>query len=194
MRARNFSALWLTLASLAWIPPAHAGQQAIDTAKSVMTVRVYKSGVFSAFGGHDHEIAAPVAGGFVDTAARRVELRVQAAALRVRDSKGSEKDHNEIQKTMVGPEVLDAERNPEIVFKSTTVEPAGSNVWKVRGEVTLHGQTRPVTLQVTERDGHFVGNTLLKQRDFGIKPVSVAGGTVRVKDEVRIEFDIQLTR
>jgi polyisoprenoid-binding protein YceI len=194
MRAQNLSPLFLTLASLAWTPAGHAEQRAIDTAKSVLTVRVYKSGVFSAFGGHDHEISAPVASGFADTAAHRVELRVQTAALRVRDSKGSEKDHNEIQKTMLGPEVLGAEHNPEIVFKSTAVEAAGSNAWKVSGDLTLHGQTRPVTMQVTERDGHFVGNTLLKQKEFGIKPVSVAGGTVRVKDEVRIEFDIQLMR
>jgi hypothetical protein len=30
----------------------------------------------------------------------------------------------------------------------------------------------------------------LKQRDFGITPVSIGGGTIKVKDEVRIEFDV----
>jgi hypothetical protein len=39
-----------------------------------------------------------------------------------------------------------------------------------------------------------VGNAVVKQSDFGIKPVKVAGGTVKVKDEVRIEFDIQLAK
>jgi hypothetical protein len=34
----------------------------------------------------------------------------------------------------------------------------------------------------------------LKQRDFGITPVSVAGGTVKVKDQVKIEFDIATGR
>jgi polyisoprenoid-binding protein YceI len=186
--ARNLL-LFLVMSSLAW----GAHQQAIDIRKSVITVRVYKAGVFSAFG-HDHEIAAPIAGGSADTTAHHVELRIDAGALRVRDAKGSEKDHNEIQKTMLGPGVLDVERYPEIVFRSTAVEPMGQGSWKVRGNLTLHGQTGTVTVEVSQKDGHYVGSSLLKQTDFGIKPVRIAGGTVRVKNEIRIEFDIQLAR
>jgi polyisoprenoid-binding protein YceI len=88
---------------------------------------------------------------------------------------------------------LDSERYPEIVFRSTAAEPAGADSWKVSGALTLHGQTRPVTVEVTEKAGHYLGNALLKQTDFAIKPVRIAGGTVRVKDTVRIEFDIQLS-
>jgi len=167
--------------------------RAIDTSKSVMTVRVYKAGVLSAFG-HDHEITAPIAAGKADPTAPRVELRVQAAALRVRDAKASEKDRAEIQKTMLGPEVLDADRHAEIVFRSTAVEPAGAGAWTVRGTLALHGETRPIAVEVREKEGHYVGSALLKQTDFGIKPVRVAGGTVKVKDQIRIEFDIQLAR
>jgi polyisoprenoid-binding protein YceI len=170
---------------------ATAQSRSIDTEKSVMTVRVYKSGVLSAFG-HDHEIAAPIAAGTVDAAARHVELRTKAAALRVRDPKGSEKDHAEIQKTMLGPEVLDSERYPEIVFRSTSAESAGEGAWQVRGELTLHGTTKPVVVEVKDNGGHYVGTARLKQSDFGMEPVKIAGGTVKVKDEVRIEFDIQL--
>jgi polyisoprenoid-binding protein YceI len=170
-----------------------AQTRAIDTKKSVMTVRVYKAGVFSALG-HDHEIAAPIAAGKADPAARQVELRVEARRLRVEDAKVSEKDRAEIQKTMLGPEVLDVERHPEIVFRSTAVEPASAGSWTVRGSLTLHGETRPVTVEVREKEGHYVGNSILKQTEFGIKPVRVAGGTVKVKDQIRIEFDIQLAR
>jgi polyisoprenoid-binding protein YceI len=113
--------------------------------------------------------------------------------LKVRDAKGSEKDHDEIQKTMLGPEVLDAGRYPEIVFRSTAVEPIGQGSWKVRGDLTLHGQTRPVTVEVRQKDERYIGSSLLKQTDFGIKPIRIAGGTVRVKNEIRIEFDIQLS-
>lgn len=171
----------------------YAEPHAIDTHRSSMTVRVYKAGVFSALG-HDHEIAAPIAGGKVDTTAHTVELRVEARALRVADTKASEKDRGEIQKTMLGPEVLDVESHPEIVFRSTAAEPAGAGGWTLRGNLTLHGETRPVTVEVHEKEGHYVGNALLKQTGFGMKPVKVAGGTVKVKDEVRIEFDIQLAR
>jgi polyisoprenoid-binding protein YceI len=119
---------------------------------------------------------------------------VQAAALRVQDAKASEKDRAEIQQTMLGPEVLDANRHAEIVFRSTAVEPAGAGAWSVRGTLSLHGATHPIAMEVREKEGHYVGNVLLKQTDFGIKPVRVAGGTVKVKDQIRIEFDIQLAR
>lgn len=172
---------------------AHAEQHAIDTAKSTMTVRVSKAGVLSAFG-HDHEISAPIAGGSADTSAHKVELRVNASALRVQDPGISAKDRDEIQKTMLGPEVLDAERHSEIVFRSTGVETAFEGGWTVRGTLTLHGESKPVAIEVREKGGHYVGASRFKQSDFGIKPVKVAGGTVKVKDEIRIEFDIQLAR
>ncbi|HTP35650.1 MAG TPA: hypothetical protein VMJ75_25905 [Candidatus Acidoferrales bacterium] len=51
-----------------------------------------------------------------------------------------------------------------------------------------------MTVDVSEKDGHYVGSAVLKQADFGMKPVRVAGGTVRVKDEARIGFDIRLAQ
>ena len=170
---------------------ASARQHPVDTQKSTLTVRVYKAGIFSALG-HDHEIAAPIASGAVDAATARVELHMKAGELRVRDPNVSEKDRAAIQQTMLGPEVLDVERDPEIVFRSVGAEPMGAGSWRLRGDLTLHGQTRPVTVEVKDTGGHYVGTSRLKQTDFGIKPVKVAGGTVRVKDEIRIEFDIQM--
>lgn len=186
-------ALALWGASVALTAAAAAQPRAIDAGKSVILVRVYKAGVLSAFG-HDHEIAAPIARGTVDTAAGRIELRTHAGALHVRDPHISEKDRGEIQTTMLGPEVLDAEHYPEIVFRSTAVEQVSANSWSVHGNLMLHGQTNPVELEVQETNGHYVGNSKFRQTQFGIKPVKVAGGTIRVKDEIRIEFDIQLAR
>ena len=70
MRGSAIQMLALWAASLAWTA-TNAPQRAIDTEKSVMVVRVYKAGVFSALG-HDHEIAAPIARGVVNPAARQV--------------------------------------------------------------------------------------------------------------------------
>jgi polyisoprenoid-binding protein YceI len=170
---------------------ARAEPRGIDAAKSMMTVYVGKSGVFSTFG-HNHVIAAPIRGGMVDRAAHTVELTVNAAGMRVRDPDISEKERAEIQATMLGPEVLDAQRHPEIAFRATALEAASDAGWTVRGNLALHGQTKPVTLQVRETYGHYIGSVGIRQSDFGIKPVKAAGGTVKVKDEVRIEFDIQL--
>ncbi len=163
----------------------------IDAGASVITVRVFKSGLLSAFG-HNHEITARIATGTVDADSRRVEFHTRASSLRVQDPGVSEQDRAEIQKTMQGPEVLDIGRFPEISFRSTGAEAVSGNSWKVRGDLTLHGQTRPTTVDVRQEGGHYLGVAQFKQTEFGIKPVKIAGGTVRVKDEVRIEFDVQL--
>ena len=179
------------LMSLAVCAVALAEVRHIDTAASTVTVKVSKAGVLSAFG-HDHQIRAPIASGTVDTDNNKVELRISTPALKVVDSGTSDKDRAEMQSTMLGPEVLDAERSREIVFRSTAAErqPDG---WIITGDLTLHGQTNRVVVQVTEHQGgKYVGVAHIRQADFGIKPVKVAGGTVRVKDEVRIEFAIQL--
>ena len=161
----------------------------IDVQQSTMTVHVFKTGVFSAFG-HNHEVRAPIAEGTLDPQARTVEFRVRSADLKVLDPDISDKDRAETQSTMQGPQVLDVAQYPEISFRSTAIEPAGAGEWNVRGELTLRGQTRPVEVKVAEAGGHYRGSAVLRQKDFGIKPVSAAGGAVKVKDELKIDFDI----
>lgn len=185
--------LVLWAASQALTTAASAQQRGIDAEKSTITVRVSKAGVLSALG-HNHEIAAPISRSVVDLTARQLELHVNAGALQVRDPETSDKDRAQIQSTMLGPEVLNVASYPEIVFRSISAEPVGPDSWRLNGNLTLHGQTRPVAVEVKETGGHYVGTSRFKQTDFGMTPVKVAGGTIRVKDEVRIEFDIQLTR
>jgi len=102
----------------------------------------------------------------------------------------SEKERAEIQQTMLGPKVLDSGQFPEIQFRSTAVERTGDGRWTVTGDLKLHGQTRPVKLAVQAQNGHYQGSAQLKQKDFGIEPITVGGGTVKVKNELRVEFDI----
>jgi polyisoprenoid-binding protein YceI len=161
----------------------------IDVQKSSITVRAYKTGLFSAFA-HDHEISAPIASGSFDEEKRTVEFKVDAREMKVRDPGASEGDRSQVQSTMLGPKVLDTGQYQEIVFRSTSVEPAGSGKWTVQGVLTLHGQTRPVQVQVEGESRHYRGSARLKQTDFGIAPVSIGGGTIKVKDEVRVDFEI----
>jgi polyisoprenoid-binding protein YceI len=171
----------------------NAQQRRIDTNKSTIVLHVGKRGVFSGFA-HDHDIIAPITSGNVNTSnPLSVELHINARTLRVRDADTSEKDRSQIQATMLGPEVLDSERYQEIAFKSRTVEVLGAGHWTIRGELTLHGKTQSAAVEVTEKAGRYIGRAIVKQTDFGIKPVKVAGGTVNVKDEVSVEFDIQLS-
>src|ERR1700723_2486428 len=95
-----------------------AQQRNIDTQKSTMTIHVGKTGAFSGFG-HEHEVRAPIHRGTADTGANpAVEIHVNARELRVIDTDDSEQNRAEVQKTMLGLEVLDSDGHPEIVFKS----------------------------------------------------------------------------
>jgi len=182
--------VFLSAVSLVCVLGVSAQQHNIDTQKSTLTILVGKTGVFSGLG-HEHEVRAPIHSGTADTGPHpAVEMHVDARALRVIGKDEPEKDRVEVQKTMLGPEVLDSERYQEIVFKSTGADAGAEGRWTLRGNLTLRGQTRPVTVQVTLKDGRYTGDATVKQTDFGIKPPGKAG--VRAKDELRIKFDVRL--
>lgn len=60
----------------------------------------------------------------------------------------------------------------------------------MRGSLTLRGKKQPVVIEVSLESGHYRGSASILQSDFGIEPIRIAGGTVKVKDELKIEFDI----
>jgi polyisoprenoid-binding protein YceI len=191
LRCATRRTAFLVAASLMCVLRVSAQQHTVDTQKSALTIHVGKTGAFSGFG-HEHEVSAPIHSGTAETGPHpAVEIHVNARELRVIDKGDSEKDRAEVQKTMLGPEVLDSERHQEIVFKSTSAESVAQGRWTLSGNLTLHGRTRPVTVQVTQKDGHYTGEATVKQTDFGIKPPGKAG--VRAKDEVKIQFDVHLT-
>ena len=188
-RVRSFILMLVVSALAGHFQLAHAATQDIDVEHSTLTLRVYKTGLFSAFA-HDHEINAPIRLGSFDEEKQTVELNVDARTLKVMDPGTSTSERAQIQATMLGPRVLDSDKFQEIKFHSTRVEPVGEGKWAVNGELTLHGQTHPLKLEVQGEKGHYRGSAVLKQKDFGITPVSIAGGSVKVKDEIRVEFDI----
>jgi polyisoprenoid-binding protein YceI len=165
------------------------GQRAVDPDRSVITIHVFKAGLFSAFG-HEHEISAPIQQGSFSEENPAVELAVDARKLRVMDTDISDKERAEIQQTMLGPKVLDSEQFPQIRFHSTQIDHLAPAKWLVHGDLTLHGETRPVKVEVEGQNGRYRGSTQLRQKDFGITPVTAGGGTVKVKNEVRVQFDI----
>lgn len=168
-------------------PSSHV--HSFDSQRSKLTVHVFKEGVF-AFVGDEHQVDVPIASGSYDDATGAVELTVESNQLRVLDPPSR---RDKVQANMVGPRVLDAERYPTIAFRSTSVERGASDRWTVAGNLTLHGQTHPLRLQVAQVDpNHFRGTTTITQSAFGIAPLRIAGGIVRVKDDLRVDFDIVL--
>jgi polyisoprenoid-binding protein YceI len=171
------------------IPSATASSVPIDVEHSRVTIRAFKSGLFSALA-HDHEINAPLHSGRIDSSAPSVELRFDVRSLKVLDPELSAADRVKVQQTMLSDKVLDAERFSEIIFRSQTVKSLGENRFQVEGELTLHGVTRSIMVPVSLASGRYTGTVKLKQTEFGITPVKLFGGAVKLKDVVEISFDI----
>ncbi|HEV2198972.1 MAG TPA: YceI family protein [Bryobacteraceae bacterium] len=167
-----------------------ASDEIVDVNRSVLIVHVGKTGLFSA-AGHEHWVDAPISRGqFNEGAEAQVEFAVDAQKMMVRpDEKTSTKDRAMIQETMQSS-VLESQKYPEIRFRSTSVTPMGRQAWRVAGTLTLHGVSKAVAVEV-RRDGDvYAGSARLKQTEFGIQPVSIAGGVVKVKNELDITFKI----
>jgi len=198
------------LAALALSAFATAAQEkaeySIDHAKSKLEINVYKAGLLKAFG-HDHLIRASEISGRVEFDAQKIEnssvsLKVGAKSLSVIDPGESEKNRLEIQTTMTGSQVLDVAKYPEIVFSSTSVSVAKKDadgwVLTVAGKLALHGVEKPVSLSLHfhMEGGQLVamGEVFLLQTEYHITPVIVAGGSIKVKDKLRIAFAIVATK
>jgi polyisoprenoid-binding protein YceI len=171
----------------------------IDVAKSRFTARAFATGLLSAMG-HNPTLAireytgeATFSPGNLEQAT--IRFTVQSASLTVTDDI-TQKDRTELENKM-RQEVLETTAYPEIIFESSKISPnqLGENTYSVNiaGNLTLHGVNHNETIyaQVT-----LAGDTLrafgefsLRQTDYGIKLVSVAGGTLKVKDEVKVTFD-----
>lgn len=172
----------------------------IDAGQSRFMVKAFAGGFLSAFA-HDHNIAIREFSGDVHFTFGTVEpaslqLRIKSASLAVTD-KVSASDRQKIEGTM-RDEVLETGKYPEITFKSTGVSASktgdGQFQARITGELTLHGVTKPMTINAELEFGASLmrarGGFSVKQSSFDIKPVSVAGGTVKVKDELKFTFDI----
>jgi len=173
----------------------------VDASRSRFTVQAFASGLLAGFG-HNPTIAIRDFAGQADfvpdtLADASLQLSIKAASLTVVD-KVSEKDRKDIEETMLN-DVLEASLYPEILFQSTSITPTriipGRYKARIIGELTLHGMTRNglwimAQIRVDERELQASGDFSTKQRDFNLKPVSVAGGALKLKDELRLSFDV----
>jgi len=172
--------------------------------KSTVRVQVGKSGAFS-FAGHRHQVEAPVTGTVAVDAANpagsSVTLRFESARLRVLPEGEPTGDAPKVQAVMEGEKVLDVARFPEIRFVSKAVKgqtgDAGGDLALV-GDLTVHGVTRelevPVQVALEGRSLTASGRATLRHDQFGLRPVSAAGGTVKVANELKVEFRIVAER
>ena len=190
MRFRLMTVFVLLDAAMA----ATAADGTIDAQRSKITIYVGKAGLFSA-AAHNHVVDAPISSGRInESAPGYVEFTVESAKMTVEpDPKINAEDQATIQKHMQEM-TLEAVRYPDIHFRSTRAEKLSSGEWKVDGELSLHGVTKPVSLTVKQSGGAYTAHTVLKQTDFNIKPISIGGGIIKVKNEIEIDCQIFLTQ
>jgi len=181
----------VALAIATVVSKAGAQGRTIDAGRSSLTIHVGKAGLFSS-AGHEHWVEAAISSGVVDAAGATPSVRfiVQSARLEVRpDNALSTTDQAQVQSNMQ-TKVLESARYPEIVFQSTHVERGTGDAWKVDGNLTLHGVTKPLIVDVRRENDAYVGAVRIKQTEFGIHPIRVGGGLVAVKNELDIRFQV----
>lgn len=117
-------------------------------------------------------------------------------------------DKPDFDAELAGPSWLDAAKFPLITFKSTKVEVTGPNTAKVTGDFSMHGVTRPLTLDATFNGGNapngmdpagsrigFSAHGTLKRSDFGVSyGVPAPGSNFGVGDEVEIMIETEFTQ
>jgi polyisoprenoid-binding protein YceI len=197
VRRATLCALW------AWAANPAGAEEAfvVDAAASSFRISVGKSGLFS-FAGHEHQVLATAIEGRIvvnreEAARSSVNLRFETSGLKVEGQGEPAEDVPKVQAKLASPEVLNVVQFPEVTFRSTAVEarqsPDGSWNLRVTGDVTIKGASRslvlPLRVQLAEGVLTATGQTVLKQREFGITPVSV-GGVVKVRNELGLDYKI----
>ena len=183
--------------------PAQPGQ--IDLKRSAIYVYVDKTGL-----GHEHGIEGKIKSGAVQLGSKSnagsIEFDMhsfRADTDRARkyvglDGSTSESTRQQVHKNMLGADVLDVAKYPAATFAIASAlrkkTKQGKPMVELKGEFTLHGKTRPLTLyaEPTQKAGQWNlrGDFSIKQTDFGITPYRAALGTVGVADQLKIYGDI----
>jgi polyisoprenoid-binding protein YceI len=168
----------------------------IEAGMSRFTVRGFAGGLLSGLG-HNPVVAIPDFAGDVrwdpaDPQKASLHLRIRAASLAVQNDM-SDKDRREMERIM-REEIVETGKYPEIVFESTSASANANNRVEIDGNLTLHGVTRrerlPAQLAVTGDMLRAFGDFTIRQSDYRIKLASVAGGALKLKDELKFTFDI----
>lgn len=178
-----------------------------DPEVSMITVWTASEGLL-ARAGHDLALLATGWRGSASISGRQftVEVGVPARGLRAQGSvEGGrvvplgEREHRDIEATLAGPRVLDAERHAEVRWTGGgTLPDGGQGEVRADGRLTLCGTTRalPLAAAVTEQDGAVVvaGEVTLRQSAWDLRPYSAFLGTLRVKDEVQVTWRVVFRR
>ncbi len=175
-------------------------QYITDARASQFTVQVFSGGLLSAFG-HSPVISIRDFSGEAevnpdDLEHSSVKITIKAESFAVKDDI-SDKDRREIENTMQ-QDILETTSYPKIVYESSSIvaTKAGEGQYSVtlNGDLTMHGVTHSQAVSarvaLTEDSLRAFGSFSLLQTDYDLKLVTIAGGALKVKDELKFSFNI----
>ena len=169
----------------------------IDTAHSAAQFKVRHMMIANVKGEFD-KVTGTVNFDPANPAASTVEASIDASTISTRDE---QRDGH-----LKSADFLDVEKYPAITFKSKKVTATGADSFKVVGDLTIHGTTKEVSLNVeelTEEAKDPWGNmrrgasamTRINRKDFGmIFNVALEAGGFLVGEEVDLTIDVELIR
>jgi polyisoprenoid-binding protein YceI len=131
-----------------------------------------------------------------DPSAATLSAEADLGSLTTREGTGGAKpltqtDRDEIDKT--ARRILAGRGNATATFESSQAKvlPDGG---EIEGTVTINDTARPLRLRLTEQGpGRYQGTGTIVQSAHGIKPYSAFLGTLKLQDEVKLEFEVDLT-
>ncbi len=175
----------------------NSGKYRIGPETGLLLVKTRRTGL-GRKAGHDLTIEVTRWSGDVladvsDLSQSWVKVAVEVDSFEVREGLGGLKpltnsDRAEIKET-IRTKILPASEYPVITFASTEVT-GTPYAFDVTGELTIMGETQPVTVHVTMENGRLRGNATVTQTTWGITPYSAFLGALRLADEVQVEFDV----
>jgi len=175
----------------------------IDTRTSQFTVQAFASGLISAIA-HSPKIAIRDWAGAVQMASGSLEgaslkIQVKAASLEVLDEL-PDSDRRELHRVMY-KEVLETAEFPEIIYDGTmAAEKLKEDLYRLnaRGRLTLHGVSNDQDFVAQASLGvdsaRAYGSFTLLQSDYSIRIASIAGGTLKLQDELKFSFYVVARR
>ena len=181
----------------------HPGRHQLGPDHGRVILRTFRDGL-AATAGHDLTIEATRWSGVLavneDLSPAGLDVHIDVGALVVREGTGgvkplSDRDRREVAVT--ARKTLAADRYPEAVFAANTFAPAaaGDGGGEISGTFTLHGETRPLRLRVSQTGpDRYHAEATVVQTDYGIKPYSGFLGALRVRDAVQVAVDVDLSQ
>ena len=174
-----------------------AGTHTLGPDSASLVVRTYREGGVLSKAGHDLIVDVRDWEATLELGEGDASLRLRADPRSLHPREGlhgikplTDRDRDEIRKN-IEEKVVGAE---PVEFRSSAVEALnGGARLSVRGDLTMHGQTRPASfgLEVGD-DGHVTGTAELVQSEWGIKPYRGLMGALRVRDSLEVVFDGRL--